>query len=537
MFSMTNSEKYTQVATAWQKFVTNGEIDIFLAPEVVKSWLRCKNFLNPLEKAPLDKLEQYRIKDLLEKYELLLEVAIPIMEDLYLSIKGSGFSVILTDSDGYILKVIGDPIFLKHSNRVHLSEGVNWNEKVKGTNAIALALKEQRPITIFAQEHFHQENHFLTCSAAPIFDINYNLTGILDISGNFQKAHPHNLGLALAAAKAIQNKMIMKSTSTDREVPPYYHSTKYNFDYIIGESQKIKDAIKLAKKAAQGESIVLLQGESGTGKELFAHAVHNYSHRKYGPFIAVNCGAIPETLVESEFFGYDTGAFTGAKSQGQIGKFELANGGTLFLDEISELPLKSQASLLRLLQDRTLTRIGGIKPIPIDVRIIAATNKDLHEEVQKGKFRLDLFYRINVISIDIAPLRERPEDIEVLTSHYLGKLGGRLHHSFVKLSPEVKQIFHQYWWPGNTRELINILERALHLIDEDLILPEHLPLQIKNTLQQNKDGLLLENAEAKLIKTVLAQCDNNISKAAELIGIGRTTLYRKLGKYNIKAER
>jgi len=532
---VSNSEKYNLLANVWQKFVTKGEIDTSLSPEVIKSWLRCKNhLLNPLAKAPLDKLEQYRINERLEKYHALLEVSIPIMEDLYLSIKGSGFSVILTDNEGYILKVIGDPCFLQHSNKVHLSEGVNWHERVKGTNAIALALEERRPITIFAHEHFHQENHFLTCSAAPIFDSNYNLIGVLDISGNFQQAHPHNLGLALAAAKAIQHRLLMRENNTLKEPASHLHSAKYNFDYIIGESQKIKDAIRLAKKAAQSDSVVLLQGESGTGKELFAHAIHNYSRRKNGPFIALNCGAIPDTLMESELFGYEAGAFTGAKSQGQIGKFELANSGTLFLDEISELPLESQTSLLRVLQDHTITRIGGNKAIPIDVRIIAATNKDLFAEIQKDRFRLDLFYRINVISIDIPPLRERLEDIEILTHHYLTKLGSKLHNSFVKVSPEVKQIFYQYKWPGNIRELINVLERALHLLEEDLILPQHLPLQLKNAQDFSKNEFLWENAEVKLIKSALIQTGNNISKAAELLGIGRATLYRKMGKYKIR---
>ncbi|MGI6225069.1 MAG: sigma-54-dependent Fis family transcriptional regulator [Peptococcales bacterium] len=528
---MTNPAKYARLANAWQKFITNGEIDKSLAPEVVNSWLRCKDNLNPLQKAPLDKLEQHRINELLDKYQLLLHVAIPIMEDLYLSIKGSGFSVILTNNEGYILKVIGDPSFLKRSNKVYLSEGVNWHEDVKGTNAIAIALEEQKPVTIFAHEHFFQENHFLTCSAAPIFDANNNLIGILDISGNFEKAHPHNLGLALAAAKAIQNKLVIKNIKTKKDFAVSHHA-KYDFDFIIGRSQKILDAIKLAKRAAQSDSIVLLQGESGTGKELFAHAIHNQSLRKENPFIPLNCGAIPETLIESEFFGYEPGAFTGAKAQGQIGKFELANNGTLFLDEISELPIESQTTLLRVLQDHTITRIGGIKPVPIDVRIITATNKNLQEEIQKGKFRLDLFYRINVINIDIPPLRERPEDIDILTHYYLSKLGNKFHHSFVKVSPEVRDIFLHYQWPGNVRELINILERALHLIDEDLILPEHLPQQLKNV--QNSKSLLLENVEERLIRSALLETGNNISQAAELLGIGRATLYRKLEKYQVK---
>jgi len=267
---MTNNDKIDQIAKAWYKFIENGELDNSIAPEITRSWLRCKQSLNPLEKAPLDKLEHNKIKQLQEKNLKLLEAATPIMEDLYLSIKGSGFSVILTDNQGFILKVIGDPNFLESSHKVHLSEGVNWNEKIKGTNAIGLALYEQQPVTIFAHEHFHQENHFLTCSAAPIYDEINNLIGMLDISGYYQAAHPHNLGLALAAAKAIQNKLILKGNkNTDKKLISYY-SAKYTFEYIIGESNEIKQAIKLAKKAAQSDSTVLLQGESGTGKELFA---------------------------------------------------------------------------------------------------------------------------------------------------------------------------------------------------------------------------------------------------------------------------
>lgn len=314
----------------------------------------------------------------------------------------------------------------------------------------------------------------------------------------------------------------------------FYYTAKYNFDHIVGESPKIKDSIQLAKRAAQSMSLVLLEGESGTGKELFAQAIHNHSNRNEGPFIAINCGALPKTLIESELFGYEAGAFTGAKTQGQPGKFELANGGTLFLDEIGELPLDSQTSLLRVLQDYTITRIGALKSLPIDVRIIAATNKNLQEEVQKGTFRLDLFYRINVIDIHIPPLRERPEDVEVLAQHYLLKLATKLGYPVLRLSPEVKQIFYEYTWPGNVRELINVLERAFHLIEKEVILPEHLPQQLKNIIEFEGNRFLLENAEESLIKSALIQTENNISQAAVLLGIGRATLYRKIGKYNIR---
>ncbi|MCR4440715.1 MAG: sigma-54-dependent Fis family transcriptional regulator [Peptococcaceae bacterium] len=529
---MGSNEKHLIVEKAWKKFIRTGEVGSEIAPEIVKSWMRCQEKHSPLKRAPLDKLEQARYKERLEKNRLFVDAALPIMEDLFQTIKGSGFSVILTDSEGYILKRIGDAGFVDRADRVQLSEGVNWHENFKGTNAIGVALQEQCPITVYAAEHFHRENHFLTCSAAPVFDEDYNLLGILDISGNFERAHPHNLGLALAAAKAIQNRYLLVKKGRAGAVTPHTYSARYDFSYILGNNYKIREAIKLAKRAAQSDSTVLLQGESGTGKELFAQAIHNYSSRKDGPFVALNCGAIPETLLESEIFGYEPGAFTGAKAKGQEGKIEAADGGTLFLDEIGELPLDSQTALLRVLQDGCLTRLGGSRTRSVNIRVIAATNKDLYEKVKKGSFRLDLYYRINVISIEIPPLRERTDDIELLTEHYLGKLGHRFKRTAVKVSPEVKKIFLSYQWPGNIRELINVLERAMHISDDDLILPEHLPRQVKSSFLVVDSLPPMEEAEINLIKWALAETGNNIKKASGLLGISRATLYRKLVKYN-----
>ncbi len=530
--------KAPQVAKAWKKFVYHGKLDKTLPSVVARSWERCLTKLDPFTPNHLDKLEEHRFKELLEKYSMLIEVAKPIMEEIYLSMKGSGFCVILTDPQGYILKVLGDTSFMEKARRVNLSQGVNWHEHRKGTNAIGTALVEEKPVTIFAHEHLLKENHFLTCSAAPIFNSKGEIVGVLDISGNYYRAHPHNLALVVAGAKAIQNRLVMLEGQKLKNITPVYqHKAVYSFDSIIGESEKMQMVIKLARRAAQTESTVLLQGESGTGKELLAHAIHNKSSRCHGPFVAINCGGVPQNLVESELFGYEEGAFTGARAKGAKGKFELANGGTLFLDEIAELPLDCQAALLRVLQEKCYHRIGGVQLIPADVRIIAATNKNLYEQVQQGKFRLDLYYRLNVITIEIPPLRERREDIGILTSHILADLSSRYHHTGLEVSPQVDQLFYTYSWPGNVRELVNVLERAIHLADNNIILPEHLPTSLQalsNVSPQETGGTVMDNLEFQTISLALKQHNNNITQTSRYLGISRNTLYRKIQKYGIK---
>src|SRR5437763_4888968 len=250
---------------------------------------------------------------------------------------------------------------------------------------------------------------------------------------------------------------------------------QFNFEQIIGESPAMREMLALARKVAESEvSSVLLQGESGTGKDLVAKAIHYASRRADGPFIAINCAAIPGTLIESELFGHEKGAFTDARARKE-GLFEQAQGGTLFLDEIGELELSLQAKLLRVLEEGSFRRVGGLKDLPLDVRVIAASNRDLKTEGEAGRFRADLFYRLSVIQIDIPPLRERGDDVRVLAEHYISNFKSRLRKSIDSITPEALAAFRRYEWPGNVRELRNVIERAMILEDGDEITPKYLP--------------------------------------------------------------
>lgn len=306
----------------------------------------------------------------------------------------------------------------------------------------------------------------------------------------------------------------------------------YTFKRIIGRSAKMIETIEFAKKIADSKSTVLITGESGCGKEVFAQAIQNYSPRRDEPFVAINCGAIPRTLIESELFGYEEGAFTGAKQGGQIGKFELADGGTIFLDEIGEMPLEMQTKLLRTIEEGTIVRVGGSEEIPVDVRIIAATNKNLREEVKKGNFRHDLYYRLNVIPLEIPPLRDRESDIPLLANYFMDRIAHRINKRPIEISDSQMAIMKKYSWPGNVRELENFIELAIN--------KENLPLSLlQNELQQcssedvQVDLNSLEEMERNHILRVLRQEEYNMTSTARILGIGRNTLYRKVEKYQI----
>lgn len=315
------------------------------------------------------------------------------------------------------------------------------------------------------------------------------------------------------------------------------HTARYSFDSLLGKSKEIKMSKFIAKKAAHTDSNVLLIGESGTGKELFAHAIHKDSRRASFPFVKVNCAAIPHELLESELFGYETGAFTGAKKGGKIGKFEVADGGTIFLDEIGDMPLHMQAKLLRVLQEKEIERIGSNTPQKIDVRIIAATNRNLEEMVNKGDFRNDLYYRLNVVTINIPPLRERFEDIENLAYYFVDKIRTHLGKHIEKISEEALKYLKNYPWPGNIRELENVIERAVNIIDkESVILPKHLPDKITGEISAKEINSLkdiLEDAEKQALIDALKLTRGNKSKAAQLLKLSRSSFYEKITKYQL----
>ncbi|MFZ5647999.1 MAG: sigma 54-interacting transcriptional regulator [Bacillota bacterium] len=315
-------------------------------------------------------------------------------------------------------------------------------------------------------------------------------------------------------------------------------SKKDSFARIYGHSTVIKETIKMARKYAATDATVLITGESGTGKELFAQAIHDESNRSQHPFVAVNCSAVPQTLFESEIFGYEGGAFTGAFKEGKPGKFELASGGTLFLDEIGELELGAQVKLLRVLQEKILYRVGGTRPVKVDVRIITATNRNLERMVQEGRFREDLFYRLNVITLNLPPMRERREDmpeLAYLLAQELAELHGK---KIVEIDPQVMVSFMNYHWPGNVRELRNVLERMVILAEDEVIKRENLPEFLKSkapaAIMGNPTGNVLkltevtEQAERQMIVDALKKTGNNKSEAARILGIPRSSLYYKI---------
>jgi len=316
-------------------------------------------------------------------------------------------------------------------------------------------------------------------------------------------------------------------------------STRYTLESIIGNSAAIRSLKKETLRAAANSFPVLISGESGTGKELFAQAIHHASQRKLYPFVRINCAAIPRDLLESELFGYEKGAFTGAKADGKPGKFELAHKGTVFLDEVGDLPIEMQPKLLRVIEDKEFERIGGTKIYRSDFRVIAATNQNLEDMLARQRFRKDLYYRLNVIPLQIPPLRERKGDIIPLARHFLNQMAKEANLPQIKLHRQVEMVLKTYKWPGNVRELSNVLERTMSALDGDTIYTHDLPFflhgQQKDSHLEDQYSLkkLQTKAEIDSIRYALTQTNNNKSKAAKMLGIHRTHLYKKMKKHNL----
>lgn len=640
------------IEEAWNRYIANDVLDIHkIRPEVAHSWQRCRTLKVDPYGLSTPEINGTELKERLQSSQHLIKIARPFIHNLYGFVKGAGFQIVLCDSNGYVLEVIGDPEIIRKTRQVQLCPGGEWAESAKGTNAIGTAIFEKKPIQIFAREHFCQPHHFLAGAASPIIDPDGEMVGVLNIASDYKAFTPHTLSLAVAAVSAIENQLRLHKTTSklyvsykftnmlletvsdgiiscdgsgtvtqlnshaakligadprlaigkhvanvirksgpllqvlatgveykDQEmvieetgkkvsqsVSPLRDDTgrvigalailkafrekqagrrtgsltaKYVFDDIIGESETMLVAKKWARIAAGSPSTVLLTGESGTGKELFAQAIHNGSARKDRPFIAINCAALPDTLIESELFGYEEGSFTGSKKGGQVGKFELANGGTIFLDEIGDIPLYTQVKLLRVIQEKKLSRIGSSGETSVDIRIIAATHKDLKEEVLKGNFRKDLYYRLNVITINIASLRERMDDLPLLAVHFVNKLSIKLGRKHISLSDDFTDRLKTYNWPGNIRELENAIERALNLLsDNGTLTPDLLhfdspsPGRMEERVSEVKS---LKDIEKDAIIHALNLYKGNILKVSAKLGVGRNTLYRKIKEYDIK---
>ncbi len=381
----------------------------------------------------------------------------------------------------------------------------------EGWNSVVTSLHQRQP---FLDEDVYVTSYKnllqLNLSAYPMYDFSNDLEEIIFVFKDVKKVR--KLANRIMGRKAI-----------------------YTFDKIVTQNKEFLNIIEFAMKVADSKSTILITGESGTGKEIIAQSIHNYSNRKNESFIAVNCGAIPKTLIESELFGYVEGAFTGAKRGGNPGKFEIADGGTIFLDEIGEMPLDMQANLLRVIEESYLTRIGSSLPIPVNIRIIAATNRDLKQEVDGGNFRTDLYYRLNVLPIHLPPLRQRVDDIPLLLDYFMGNFSKRLNKKLVKIPEASINNLMRYSWPGNIRELENFVELIINT--------EKIPitLETKNSLDpgnfiSNEDHILnLKELEKQHIIYVLKKTSHNIMQTAKFLGISRNTLYRKMEEYSISA--
>ena len=668
-----NTQPYVpEINLAWQYFVTNGKLGIHsVNPEIADSWQRCfQAGVNAYDGTCYHHLTSAELDDLLANRKELLDIARPFMLKLYEFVKGSGFIVMMTDERGFIMETLGDTGTLERGAQgLCFIKGADWSEASVGTNAIGTAAVLKKPIQTSGAEHYCVKHQTWTCSASPIFNLDGQIIGVLDMSGPLDSTHIHTLGMVVAAVEAIteqirirkknrelitaNNKMteifqtmsdgvmIIDDQAVLTQVNPTaekiigkpaselvgksiyeilgphlpalektlkWHKSfndaevlidsadgrihcmssgmpllddedvlsgvvilvrpmakvqklvnrfsgaqaLFHFSDVIGHSDQITEVIHMSSLAASGSSNILLEGESGTGKEVLAQSIHNRSARRKGPFVAVNCGAIPRELIASELFGYADGAFTGAKRGGRPGKFELAAGGTLFLDEIGDMPLEQQVALLRVLQDRKISRIGDDKVIPVNFRVICATNKTLLEEVEKGTFRQDLYYRLNVVAITLPPLRSHPEDIPDLFEHFMGLIGREWGAKIIEIDERILEYLKQYKWPGNVRELQNVVERLISMAEDGRIQLEGLPPSIfrpqgiemhkdqqfippalKVCSEREKRRQLIAENECQEILGLLTRHGGNISEVAREMEVSRNTVYRKMRQYEI----
>jgi transcriptional regulator of acetoin/glycerol metabolism len=624
---------------------------------IIKSWQRCKEYnVDPYmgkgDLVPDNKL--HRIK---KQNKQLIETAEPFMKELAELVKDSHIVVVLTNAKGLILETLGDEKIMNNANQLKFIPGSYWSEEKVGTNAIGSAIEIDKPLQVNGCEHYCKQHHTWTCSAAPIHNPEGELIGILDMSGPFKRAHPHTLGMVVAAAKSVENQISLIEKNKELRIANKFSSAVFNsmsegiisidkfgkviwinkaaskmfeidresakekdikdvigeqptvekmlsnhqpfndedisvyrnkerlylnasarillnktgiadgyiiilrkmkavkkmvnrmagsearfcFGDIIGENRYLKKVKDLGRRISKSDATVLIEGESGTGKEMMAQAIHNESLRRERVFLSINCAAIPQNLLESELFGYEGGSFTGARKKGRPGKFELASGGTLLLDEIGEMPLNMQASLLRVLQEKEINRIGGLEPIPIDVRILASTNKDLEEEVRKGNFRKDLFFRLNTVKIKMPVLSKRLDDIEKLVEHFIFILNQKSNQNIHAVENEVIDLLKEYDWPGNVRELQNVIERAVLLSEDGCIRVKHLPEEFKNNVEKevnkidsNSLPLLKLKDMEKIMLEHSIQETKTITEAAKILGVSRSTFYRKADKFNLK---
>ena len=640
------------IYTEWRKFVHGMAVDSSIVrPVIVDSWERCRSKgVDPyLTKVPLV-LGEEELQALLERNGELIDISRPFMEHLFGFVKGSNFIVALSDANGFLIELVGDYEILESVKQGNFVLGACWSEEVAGSNGVGTVLALGKPLQICACEHFCINPRRWTCSGAPVHNAEGEIVGAIDMTGPYENANPHTLGMVVASAHAIENEFRYRKALREIQAAHSFQKTvissipeiiiaidndkiislmnnnamkvfgaggdkflgrslgtlwsrnsniiqliadnesltdvevrislknsqadftltcnpilsmnrvtgkiiilneikrartlaarmmgakaKFRFEDIIGRDGEFLETVRHAQIASQINSNVLLLGESGTGKDLFAQAIHNSSRRRDGPYVAINCATIPRDLITSELFGYVEGAFTGSRKGGSQGKFELADGGTIFLDEIGETPLEVQAALLRVIEDKSIIKIGGTKVTTVNVRIIAATNKHLKEEVRKGKFREDLYYRSNVFTIRMVPLRKRIKDIPLLVDSFLKNISRSMGKQIVSIDSMVMEYFMSYQWPGNVRELQNVLERMINIAHTSKLTVDLLPREIigsRSSENAEEDVEPVDRMERGLILRLLRSSFTK-KDIAKKLGISRSTLYRKLEKYEL----
>ncbi|MDR3394427.1 MAG: sigma-54-dependent Fis family transcriptional regulator [Parasulfuritortus sp.] len=603
-----------------------------VGPLVARSWNRSQEAgLAPLGRLPDEYyLSPFQLASTVDRQHDLIAHAQPVMEYLHAQTRDSGSMVILADDRGILLQALGDADFLERAERVALSPGASWNERHRGTNAIGTALAEAAPVVINGAEHYLERNGFLTCAAAPVAAPDGRLIGVLDISGDHRRRHPHTFCLVRTAAQMIENRLfavrhggnvqlhfhplaegigtlaegavaiseegfiiaanraamtILGLTAADLGTLPLHrlfhlrfrdavdwgarrgneplpvHRTSGGDLFVRVETGRVirpmaitasrppvdalsgldtgcehlNNAITKARKVLDKPIPVLLQGESGVGKEVFAKAMHDSGPRRARPFVAVDCSSLPESLIEAELFGYAPGAFTGAHRQGSPGRIREVQGGTLFLDEIGDMPLAMQTRLLRVLQERQVTPLGGGKSVAVDFGLICATHRNLKNEMEAGRFRADLYYRINGLTLMLPGLRQR-KDFPALLNRLLDEMAP---NRGISLDAGVATAFTGYAWPGNLRQLVNVLRTACALLDDDetCISWSHLPDDMLEELRLPAKAIAsapdavtenLRNLSDAAITRALDFSRGNMSEAARRLGISRNTLYRRL---------
>jgi transcriptional regulator of acetoin/glycerol metabolism len=656
----TNTARASQVSSAWNLLDTPLSGTSWQRQHAVvieQSHRRSTTYgLQVTDNPDFSALSKAALSLAIEQNRTLYAYALPVMETLYEQISHHHNIVLLTDAQGVILHAQGDKDFLEKADRVALSLGVTWSERLRGTNGIGTALVEGTPIQVSAKEHYLGVNHILDCSAVPLFDASGKVTGVLNVSGDPGNFPAHTMALVRMSAVQIENQLfaaanpdcitlhlhsrpeligtlmegmlsfgldgryravnrsalfqlgltpsalaghtlesllglsvpalfdhyrsatpdllrvhpangvslyakvsirqrtdcgsLLRPPSADKVEPevesragaasPVRARATSGLGQLDTGDPEIARVISKLRKFNGRDIPTLIIGETGTGKELLAQAIHEDSPRCAGPFVAVNCASIPETLIESELFGYEEGAFTGARRRGSLGKILQANGGTLFLDEIGDMPLTLQARLLRVLQERIVTPLGSAKAIPVNVALVCATHRNLRDMIARGTFRDDLYYRLNGLLVKLPPLRQRRDFEAVLNRLLVGEHGGQR----FRVAPEVLRLLKTYDWPGNIRQLANLVRSAMVMAEGDEIQLDDLPddfleevLHREQPAQEqpahdmmpvSADQATLDLLESSLIRQVLQSNGGNVSAAARALGVSRNRIYRKL---------